>query len=50
VDALTERAVRLLDKTDSGRRPVRLLGVSFHNLCEESTADPERLPFDHDAN
>ncbi len=26
------RAVRLLAKTDAGRRPVRLLGVSVHNL------------------
>jgi DNA polymerase-4 len=50
VDALTERAVRLLDKTDAGTRPVRLLGVSFHNFCEEEPADPERLPFEHDAN
>src|SRR5262245_35584227 len=31
---LTERAVRLLDKTDAGRRPVRLLGVSLHNFCD----------------
>jgi DNA polymerase-4 len=47
--ALTERAVRLLDKTEAGTRPVRLLGVSFHNLCEEGALDPERLPFDrHD--
>ncbi len=48
--ALTERAVRLLDKTDAGTRPVRLLGVSIHNFCEEDAADPERLPFDHDVN
>jgi DNA polymerase-4 len=46
---LTERAVRLLDKTDAGRRPVRLLGVSLHNFCDDATADPERLPFDGDA-
>ena len=32
---LTARAVRLLDKTDAGRRPVRLLGVSVHNFCDE---------------
>jgi DNA polymerase IV len=48
--ALTERAVRLLDKTDAGTRPVRLLGVSIHNFCEADAADPERLPFDHDVN
>jgi DNA polymerase IV len=43
---LSSRAVRLLDKTDAGRRPVRLLGVSVHNFCgEEPAPDPERLPF-----
>ena len=30
---IAARAVQLLDKTDAGRRPVRLLGVSVHNLC-----------------
>src|SRR5207237_4559129 len=43
---LTARAVRLLDKTDAGRRPVRLLGVSVHNFSSEHEQDPERLPFD----
>ena len=33
-DELAERAVRLLEKTEAGRRPVRLLGVSAHNLSE----------------
>ena len=33
---ITSRAVALLDKTDVGRRPVRLLGVSVHNF---STGD-----------
>jgi len=44
---LSARAVRLLEKTDAGRRPVRLLGVSVHNFCREEGAadDPERLPF-----
>ena len=32
--SLVSRAVALLEKTDAGRRPVRLLGVSVHNLCE----------------
>jgi DNA polymerase-4 len=41
---LTARAVRLLEKTDAGMRPVRLLGVSVHNFCSE--ADDDRLPFD----
>jgi DNA polymerase IV len=48
---LTARAVRLLDKTDAGRRPVRLLGVSVHNFCgqQEPDGEPDRLPFDADA-
>ena len=44
-DALTARALALLDKTEAGLRPVRLLGVSVHNLCAEIDSDPERLPF-----
>ncbi len=32
--SLVSRAVALLEKTDAGRRPVRLLGVSVHNLCD----------------
>ncbi|MBI3493992.1 MAG: DNA polymerase IV [Acidobacteria bacterium] len=44
---LSARAIQLLDKTDAGRRPVRLLGVSVHNFCTEAdTIDPDRLPFD----
>jgi DNA polymerase IV len=47
---LASRAVQLLERTDAGRRPVRLLGVSVHNLCDGSdsdrTEDPSRLPFD----
>ena len=30
---LSQRAVHLLQKTAAGARPVRLLGVSVHNLC-----------------
>jgi DNA polymerase-4 len=46
-EELTSRAVQLLEKTDAGRRPVRLLGVSVHNFCTEADMiDPERLPFD----
>jgi DNA polymerase-4 len=44
---IAARAVELLDRTDAGRRPVRLLGVSVHNLGDE-TSDPrwpDRLPF-----
>ena len=41
---LTARAVRLLDRTDAGQRPVRLLGVSVHNFG--TAADVDRLPFE----
>ncbi|HYU80632.1 MAG TPA: DNA polymerase IV [Vicinamibacterales bacterium] len=42
-DALARRAVTLLDKTEAGRRPVRLLGVSVHNLEEsDAIAQPKR--------
>ena len=51
--SLVRRAVALLDKTDAGHRPVRLLGVSVHNLCDVVTPPPMpkptlelRLPFD----
>jgi len=40
------RAVQLLDKTEAGRRPIRLLGVSVHNLCSDADlARPDQLPF-----
>ena len=44
---LVPRAVQLLDRTEAGRRPVRLLGVSVHNFCgdAESGAGPGWLPF-----
>ena len=34
-DALAGRAVALVDRTDAGRRPVRLLGVSVHGLSDD---------------
>ena len=34
VDNIARRAVALLEKTDAGRTPVRLLGVSVHNLTD----------------
>jgi len=50
---IASRAVQLLDKTDAGRRPVRLLGVSVHNFCGEQEPepprDPGRLPFEDEA-
>ena len=36
---LAQRAVALLDKTDAGRRPVRLLGASVHNLIRSGHTD-----------
>ncbi len=51
---IVARAVDLLDRTEAGRRPVRLLGVNVHNLCSEPTTPPRprarnippRLPFE----
>lgn len=50
-DALAERAVALLDRTDVHVRPVRLLGVSLHGLTDQphDPAPPScsaDLPFD----
>jgi DNA polymerase IV len=52
-EPIAERAIALLDKTEAGARPVRLLGVSAHNLQDSPEAprlpadDPApRLPFD----
>ena len=52
-EAIAARAVALLARTDAGRRPVRLLGVSVHNICESDIAPARnreaiapRLPFD----
>ena len=49
-DNIVRRAIALLDRTDCGRLPVRLLGVSVHNLSENPSARQEiaqpSLPFD----
>jgi len=48
-DAIVARAVALLERTDAGRRPVRLLGVSVHNLTTTLVAEPDEqasLPFE----
>ncbi len=45
---VTARAVLLLEKTAAGQRPVRLLGVSVHNLCTPFSIQTEFedwLPF-----
>jgi DNA polymerase-4 len=39
---VVSRAVHLLARTDAGTRPIRLLGVSVHNFCQENAAGPER--------
>jgi DNA polymerase-4 len=55
VEAIVARALGLLDKTDAATTPVRLLGVSVHNLAESAALPPRgkrepeiapRLPFD----
>jgi DNA polymerase-4 len=45
---IVARALQLLERTEAGRRPVRLLGVSVHNFVAESDVSepPDRLPFD----
>jgi len=42
---IVRRAVSLLEKTEAGRIPVRLLGVSVHNLCETVTVPVVREPW-----
>jgi DNA polymerase-4 len=45
--AIVARALQLLERTDAGRRRVRLLGVSVHHFCGEADVlDTNRLPFD----
>jgi DNA polymerase-4 len=44
--ALAARACALLARTEAGRRPVRLLGVSVHNLVDPNEpAEDTTLPF-----
>ena len=44
--AIVSRAVALIDKTDAGRRAVRLLGASVHNLGDDTDVVPHGwLPF-----
>jgi DNA polymerase IV len=47
-ERIVQRALTLVERTEAGRRPVRLLGVSVHNLCDAQEVEPEgppRLPF-----
>ena len=52
-DNIVNRALRLLERTEAGTRPVRLLGVSVYNLGPEVVVAPEEpqgtLPFDEGA-
>jgi len=44
-DEIAARALALLERTDAGRRPVRLLGVSVHNLVDpEEPREMAELP------
>ena len=43
--AIAEAAVALLEKTDAGTTPVRLLGASVHNLLTDEEAADGWLPF-----
>jgi DNA polymerase-4 len=52
-EQIVARAVDLLQRTEVGRRPVRLLGASVHNLCAEPEVprprvrnSAPRLPFE----
>jgi DNA polymerase-4 len=38
---LAERATALLERTEAGKRPVRLLGAGAHGLAEDSEAESE---------
>ena len=37
---IASRAVALLERTDAGKRPVRLLGAGVHGLLPDSQAGP----------
>ncbi|HSK09207.1 MAG TPA: DNA polymerase IV [Vicinamibacterales bacterium] len=43
-NALATRAVELLQKTEAGRRPVRLLGVTVHNFSDTPGEPPPARP------
>ena len=44
---IVSRALQLLDKTEAGQQPIRLLGVSVHNVHDEEdlASGQDRLPF-----
>jgi DNA polymerase-4 len=49
VETVATRALALLDRTEAGRRPVRLLGVSVHNFARPGEETEGWLPFPSDA-
>jgi DNA polymerase-4 len=44
-EAIVCRAVALLDKTEAGTRPIRLLGASVSNFCATLDSPPVREPW-----
>ena len=52
-DTIVKRALMLIERTEAGQRPIRLLGVSVHNLSADLGAPPaepqSRLPFEEAA-
>ena len=38
-DVIARRAIGLLERTEAGRRPVRLLGAGVHNLVAPSATE-----------
>ena len=47
-DEIARRAIELLEKTEAGKRPVRLLGAGVHNfgISAEEKEDVDKLPFE----
>jgi DNA polymerase-4 len=49
--SLVARVLELIERTEAGHRPVRLLGVSVHNLCDTVAPSPDEreplLPFEN---
>jgi len=45
-EEIVQRALALLDRTEAGRRPVRLLGVSVHNLVDPTETAAGASPVD----
>ena len=42
-DSIAARALKLLEKTEAGHRPIRLLGVSVHNFDRDREVEAERI-------